>query len=97
MATKKDIPATKISRKEIGKEIDKQLVTALQSFKVTLGQKKFNSLLKKTSQLFADGLIKARKKNKGKSLPEKEVVTPKKPAVKKKAVEKKVVEKKDIK
>ena len=59
----KKVPAPKkITKKEINKEINEKLANALTAYKVKLGEKKFNNILKKTSKIFAEGLIKAGKK-----------------------------------
>ena len=78
MPVKKTIPPKKITKKEINKEISDKLASTLASYKVKLGEKKFNNILKKTSKIFAESLVKASKK------------TNKTVAVKKKAAKKKV-------
>jgi hypothetical protein len=76
MPVKKAIASQTITKKEINKEISDKLATALTSYKLKLGEKKFNDILKKSSKIFAAGLIKANKK------------TNKNIAVKKKAIKK---------
>jgi len=62
MPIKKTPAPKKITKKEINKEISEKLANALTAYKVKLGEKKFNNILKKTSKIFAEGLIKAGKK-----------------------------------
>jgi hypothetical protein len=78
MPIKKTIAPKKITKKEINREISDKLANTLAPYKVKIGEKKFNNLLKKTSKIFAESLVKANRK------------TNKTVAVKKKAAKKKV-------
>lgn len=78
MTIKKTLTPQKITKKEINKEINGKLANAFTSYKVKLGKKKFNNILKKASKIFAESLIKASRK------------TNKTVAEKKKAAKKKV-------
>lgn len=62
MTIKKTLTPQKITKKEINKEINGKLANALTSYKVKMGEKKFNSILKKASKIFAESLIKASRK-----------------------------------
>ena len=62
MAIKKTTPIKQITKKEITKEINDKLANTLATYKVRIGEKKFNNILKKASKIFAESLVKASKK-----------------------------------
>lgn len=63
MAIKKAVPLKKVTKKEINKEINDKLANTLASYKVKIGEKKFNNILKKASKIFAESLVKASRKD----------------------------------
>jgi len=62
----KELNGKKLSKKEGRQLVYNRLVVALAEFKTGIKDKKFESNLQKASKLFADDLVKAANKAKGK-------------------------------
>ena len=54
----------KLTKKGVNKDIREKLTGALADFRENLGEKEFNTRIKKASKLFSRGLDKISKKNK---------------------------------
>ncbi len=92
MTDKKKTTVKNVAKQENNNGIAEQLAIALVIFKEKVGEKKFKSILKKTTKQITEGIAKAEKKKKKTVIVKKKLV-PKK-AVAKKAVVKKVIVKK---
>ncbi len=65
--TENNPSSTKVSKKQLRKQVYEKLASALAEFKSSINEKKFDSRLKKVSKIFAVDIAKAVKNGKQKN------------------------------
>jgi hypothetical protein len=65
--TDNNLPAKKVSKKDLRKQVFEKLAAALSEYKAGINEKKFDNRLKKVSRIFAQDIAKAVKSGKRKN------------------------------